>query len=38
MFGPGSLISIEGMMSSDKYKNILVNYLLPILSDSDFRA
>ena len=38
VFGPGSLIPIEGMMSSDKYKDILANYSLPILSDSDSRA
>ena len=38
VFGPGSLIPIKGMMNSDKYKDILANYLLPILSDSDFRA
>ena len=37
-FGPGSFIPIEGMMNLDKYKNILANYLLPILSDNDFRA
>ena len=38
VFGPGSLIPIEGMMNSDKYKNILANYLLPILSERDSRA
>ena len=38
VLGPGSLIPIEGMMNSDKYKDILANYLLPILSDNDFRA
>ena len=37
-FGPGSLIPIEGMMNLDKYKDILANYLLLILSDSDSRA
>ena len=38
VFGPGSLIPIEGMMNLHKYKDILANYLLPILSDSDSRA
>ena len=38
MFGPGSLIPIERMMNSDKYKDILANYFLPILFDSDSRA
>ena len=38
VFGAGSLIPIEGMMSSNKYKDILANYLLPSLSDSDSRA
>ena len=37
VFGPGSFIPIE-RMNSDKYKDILANYLLPILSDSDSRA
>ena len=37
-FGPGILIPIEGMMNSDKYKDILANYLLPILSDCNSRA
>ena len=36
VFGLGNLIPIEGMMNLDKYKDILVNYLLPILSDNDF--
>ena len=35
VFKPGSLIPIEGIMNSDKYKDILANYLLPILSNSD---
>ena len=38
VFGPGSLIPIKGMMNLDRYKDILANYLLPILSDSDSRA
>ena len=37
VFGPGSLILIERIMNSDKCKNILANYVLPILSDSDSR-
>jgi len=32
--GPGRLISIEGMMTSDKYKDILAKYLTPKLSNS----
>ena len=38
VFRPRSLIPIEEMINSDKYKNILGNYLLPILSDSDSQA
>ena len=38
MFGPRSLILIEGIINSDKYKDILENYLLSILSDSDSQA
>ena len=38
VFGSESLITIEGMINSDKYKDILANHLLPILSDSDCRA
>ena len=38
VFGPGSLIPIERMMNSDKYKDILANYLFFILSDIDSRA
>ena len=30
-FGPGRLVPVEGMMNSDKYKNILETHLLPIL-------
>ena len=35
VFAPGSLIPIERIMNSNKYKDILVNYLVPILSNSD---
>ena len=38
VFGPGSLIIIKKMINSDKYKDILANYLLPILSNSDCQA
>ena len=38
MFEPGSLTLIKRMMNSDKYKDILKNYLLHILSDIDSRA
>jgi len=27
--GPGGLIPIEGMMNSDKYMDIMTNYLMP---------
>ena len=38
VFGLGSLIPIEGMMNLDKFKDVLVNYLLPVIFNSDSRA